>query len=1591
MQSLHRTVAVALVALLLGSVLLAGPQGPSSEATADVDHLEADVEAGEATSPGPEELEERVAQALPTRFETNQGQAPEDALFVARTAGGSLLVERDGLVLQGEAGAARITFPGADPSEVVGEGSGPRTHYYTDNDPSAWLKDVPGHQGVRLVEAYPGIDILVYAIDGGIEFDHVIAPGADASSARFQVQGADQVQHTDGGGLQITAGGSSFRLQAPYAYQEGPAGQEEVDAAFRLHDDGLVVYALAPFDPTRTLIIDPAIKYSSYLGTTSTDYVRGVRVVDPPAPFPTDERVVYVGGYSLTATAYPSGFPSGSTSTHGGGGGYQAFVARFVYDLATSELTPEWFVYYGGSSTEYLYDLDALPDGTVAFGGYTASINLPVNNEVMLTDPNSGTVIYDGGVKAGTSADAYVAILDDSGGLTMSTYLGSATIDYIYGVALASSDRVAIAGYANSPGTAPTYPTTPGAFMAAPVGLAAAPFVSLIDVGTPASEFVFSTYVDGGNADYPRDIAVDSSGVYFVGDTSYNTVSCGIIATYCTLYPTTPGAFQNAPVVDPSSTATTFIMGFATKLDLDGNMVYSTFLDGGGSDYASSVSVAPNGSIWVGGRTASTDFPVCPDVCSAPALHSTNPGSTSAYALNLADDGGSVHYGTYFGSSSLDYEGNARLAANGDVLLSLYTAGTGLAQVNAPLSTKPGGSDTYVARLDPTTGTLRLATWYGGTAVDYIYRGNVDTDDKGNLYLGGYTTSTTTASGFPIHEAVQSTGGGGSDGYLAIIGKKPPQAIIEANGTGQIAKLTPTLNAQGFYVHATSAYEVLTGVDVDLDGSMSADGDFPRDPSQDEWELYDGSTLLATDTGTSVPSFSPLNLPTAGSREVCLTVTDTDPDPNAHDRTSTSCLEIKWKNRKPVADFDALPWVLSAGNKVQFTDLSTDLDGSIAQWSWDFDDGGTSASQHPEHTFMQPGLHNVTLKVTDDLGATRSVTHQVEVELGPAAYFTTGPSPHRPDTPVLFDDHSTHGELPISTWKWDFGDGKVENFGAGGPPQSLPHAYATPGQYTVNLTVSDGKYDHTYSRNLTVELSDPAPQPDTYMTMQGVKRQIDAPGVLGNDLHPNGYPLKVVSTTQPQNGVVTCGSVLAVCADGSFTYDPVGYWNGQDTFQYSLSDGINTIGPVTVTMVVSESPPPQARIGIEVVGHEVRFHDQSKIGYHPLVDWGWHLAEAGSNSDRHPVATYSEPGHRLVRLTVTDAAGLSDTAYAGFYITGEAGQPERHSDPPSAKAGEDRNAVAGDAVLLDGRDSGPDGADMHHEWRQLTGPSVRLRDHGATTSFQAPDVPRGQPLDMVFQLRVYDGVMWSPPDLVTITVSDRNLPPVAVVAVPYQSVQAGSLVTMDATGSHDPEGDPLEFTWVQTDGPKVALGQQPDPTFQVPLTAQDATLRFRLEVSDGSAVDTADVVVRVAGSGPMARFVVGETDRTGSVAFLDKSLGQDALAYEWDFGDGSPPSHRTEPVHSYAQSGTYLVRLVVQDGDGRFDTFGRHVHAVVEEDEEVKWSDADVAEQAPEVPDAGGSVGEDAAPPAGAPAHATPMPGVALLLVALGLALRRRR
>ena len=171
-------------------------------------------------------------------------------------------------------------------------------------------------------------------------------------------------------------------------------------------------------------------------------------------------------------------------------------------------------------------------------------------------------------------------------------------------------------------------------------------------------------------------------------------------------------------------------------------------------------------------------------------------------------------------------------------------------------------------------------------------------------------------------------------------------------------------------------------------------------------------------------------------------------------------------NAPPTAN---LTWSCS-GLECSFRDASSDADGNVTTWEWDFGDGGRADVEDPSHAYGAEGTYTVELTVTDDDGATASASKQVTVSVpgentSPVANFTSSCS----GLACAFTDQSTDTDGNVTLWSWSFGDGATST--APNPSRT----YAAGGTYTVTLVVTDDEgATHQRSASVTVTATTPS-------------------------------------------------------------------------------------------------------------------------------------------------------------------------------------------------------------------------------------------------------------------------------------------------------------------------------------------------------------------------------------------------------------------------------------------------------------------------------------------------------------------------------------
>jgi hypothetical protein len=153
------------------------------------------------------------------------------------------------------------------------EPTGGVSNYLRGSDPKRWRTDVPHYARLSASEAYDGIDLVFYSHEGDLEYDFVVAPGADPKQIRLAFDGVDgmRVDRKSGDLLLTTAGASELRHVRPKVYQQVGNQRVEVAAGYEVLDSRRAAFNLLAYDRRSPLVIDPVIKFATYVAGNGRD------------------------------------------------------------------------------------------------------------------------------------------------------------------------------------------------------------------------------------------------------------------------------------------------------------------------------------------------------------------------------------------------------------------------------------------------------------------------------------------------------------------------------------------------------------------------------------------------------------------------------------------------------------------------------------------------------------------------------------------------------------------------------------------------------------------------------------------------------------------------------------------------------------------------------------------------------------------------------------------------------------------------------------------------------------------------------------------------------------------------------------------------------------------------------------------------------------------------------------------------------------------------------------------------------------------------------------------------------------------------
>lgn len=715
--------------------------------------------------------------ALPLAFEANQGQTDPQVKYMARGKGytafltadetvfavqatranptitgkrGAQFPENTRTAMRGETAAIRMKLVGGNEhAQIAAESELPgRSNYFIGNDRSKWHSGVKQYARVSYKEVYPGVNLAFHGQQKQLEFDFIVAPGADPKSIRFDVSGAKNLSTDSTGNLVLSSAAGDVVLHRPVTYQSKGGSREEVDSRFVVAKN-TVAFEVGSYDHDRELVIDPSVSYATYLGGTAEDDAYAITVNS-------------AGNAYVTGQTKSSNFPTKNALHAGTAGGFDVFVS----ELSPNGSSLVFSTYIGGTLDDSGNAIALDASGNIFLAGGTGSTNFPTM-----------------GAAQGTFAgviDGFVLELNPSGSaLTYSTFLGGSGTDVISGLALDGSGDAYVVGSTSS-----TNFNTHNPIQASIVGTSNG-FVAKLNSSGNALDY--STYLGGGTGDFAVAVAVDSAGQAYVTGATKNPA-----------FPT-HNALQGTCGSDGTCNGGFYDI-FVTVFNAAGSgYVYSTFLGGERNDEGFAIALDSSNDVYITGLTSSSGFPI-----KTPIQGTFGGGSlpADAFVTEINATGSALVYSTYLGGSGNDTGIGIAVDSSKNAYVTGQTSSSNFPTASPTQATKAGSNDAFVTEVNATGSAIVFSTYLGGSLNEDTSAasgggaiGAIAVDGAGSIYVTGNTLSTD----FPTVGPEQATAGGVGDAFVA----KYSTGTGSANFTITNGALSPASGHAGVAANAT--------------------------------------------------------------------------------------------------------------------------------------------------------------------------------------------------------------------------------------------------------------------------------------------------------------------------------------------------------------------------------------------------------------------------------------------------------------------------------------------------------------------------------------------------------------------------------------------------------------------------------------------------------------------------------------------------------------------------------------------------------------------------------------------------------------------
>ena len=729
---------------------------------------------------------------------------------------------------------------------------------------------------------------------------------------------------------------------------------------------------------------------------------------------------------------------------------------------------------------------------------------------------------------------------------------------------------------------------------------------------------------------------------------------------------------------------------------------------------------------------------------------------------------------------------------------------------------------------------------------------------------------------------------------------------------------------------------------VTLNGSNSKDAD--GSITSYAWSKVSGPSQGSIANAGSV-STTATNL-TQGTYIFKLTVTDNN-SVTGSDSVVITVNQVF--NQPPVANAGANKTITLPSNSVALDgSASSDPDGTIASYTWSKASGPsqgtitgtTNATTTVTNLVQGTYIFKLTVKDNGNSTASDSVTITVNAAANqlPVANAGSNQVITLPTNSVTLNGSaSSDPDGSIASYAW------VKTAGGTATLSNANSSSATAGnlqagQYTFELTVTDnrGASSRKTVRVTVLNSTDQNPIADAGVS-QSLTLPVNSATLNGNgSLDPDGtistYTWSKVSG--PAQGSIA-GANQSITTVNNLV-------QGIYIFRLTVADnnGITASDSVTITVNAATNQLPVANAGVNQTlpfGTSSVTLDGSKSsdpdGTITVYKWGLISGAAVTVSDSansKPVITGLQGGQYIFELTVTDDKGASSTDQVKIIINLISNQP------PVADAGANQViALPVNSIKLDAtQSSDPDGTIESFSWMKTEGPSAVTITNVSTSTPVVSGLVEGV---YTFVLTVTDnrGASTQAQVKVTVLKAAANESPVAdagadqTITLPVSNSKSTTSVKLDGSGSYDPDGTIVFYSWMKIDGVSAVTINNVNTDAPTVSGLQAGQYTFELTVTDNAGATTKDqVTIFVNPAADQSPVADAGSDKTivtpESTTVLDGSASHDnqgGVSFNWEQVRGPAASSISALSTSKItvkdlEIGEYIFKLTVTNSRG---------------------------------------------------------------------------